>query len=157
MLLKTDSWVTLVNVLDLFHFNKISNLNNPLVKTVICRNESFNPSPSSNCSNFFAWHWCFTVLRFRHALVSQTEIKIIWWWTWFNLFCLPWVNFNSILRAALSPISFCQWILNTKCKYRKAAQNTLVWKRLLVKCWWNWLLLFLSRRHRREEIFLFVC
>ena len=42
---------------------------------------------------------------------------------------LPAVNFIKILRAAFSPISFCQKNTNPSRKYKKAAQKTFVGKR----------------------------
>jgi len=46
----------------------------------------------------------------------------------------PVVNFSNILRAAFVPIFLCQKNSIPNCDYRKAARNTFVQKKVLVKC-----------------------
>ena len=47
----------------------------------------------------------------------------------------PRVSFINSLYAV-----FCQFRFAKESKYRNAAHNTFVRKKLLVKCWWNWCL-----------------
>ncbi len=42
----------------------------------------------------------------------------------------PWVNFTNILCAAFAPIFFCQKFTYTNCKHIKAAQSTIIEKKV---------------------------
>ncbi len=59
------------------------------------------------------------------------------------------VNFTNIFWAAFAPKSFCQKITNPNCMHIKAAQKMFVWKKVLVKYWWNW--------HLMSNIFELTC
>ncbi len=48
-------------------------------------------------------------------------------------------NFNNILQAAFARIFFCQKI--TKPNLEKSFAKHFCTKKVLVKCWWNWLLI----------------
>ncbi len=50
----------------------------------------------------------------------------------------PMVNITNILWAHLHQYSCANNSSNLKCKYQKARRKTLVLKKVLVKCWWNW-------------------
>jgi len=68
------------------------------------------------------------VFELQAKIAILTEQKFGWK-------LLPIVNFTNILRAAFVLIFFCKIITITKSKHIKAAQNTFVQKKLLVKFW----------------------
>ena len=87
--------------------------------------------------------WILMALSWNRFNTDKNEVQI-----WFLILFPPGIYFTNLLWAAFAPISLRQKHTNLKCKYRKAARKTFVWKscskdfcmkKLLVECWLNFL------------------
>ena len=70
----------------------------------------------------------------------------------------PGVNITNILQAAFLPLSFCQKITNTNCKYRKAVKTLLYKKdarKMLVKLT-SYHIFYHRHRHAKDGVSLLV-